>query len=53
MQPFVPPKLMPWIEFGNNTVYLKQDAPEEVKPLYEKLKSNMEKLNKETFKGLK
>lgn len=51
MLPFVPPKLMPWIEFGNNTVQLKPNAPEEVKPLYEKLKANMEKLDQESLKG--
>lgn len=43
MMPFVPPKLMPWIEFGNDTVTLKPDAPADLKPLYEKLKADMEK----------
>ena len=43
MLPYVPPKLMPWVYFGNDTVHLKDGAPPEVKPLYEKLKANMDK----------
>ncbi|MEK4004941.1 hypothetical protein [Paenibacillus sp. FSL H3-0333] len=43
MQLYVPPKLMPWVTFGNDTVNLKAGAPEEVKPLYEKLKADIKK----------
>jgi len=41
--PFIPPKLAPWIEFGNGTVKLKDGAPDEVKPLFEKLKADLRK----------
>lgn len=49
MIPFIPPKLAPWITFGNNTVSLKPDAPDEVKPLYEKLKVQMKKADNESL----
>lgn len=49
MQPYVPPKLMPWITFGNDTVQLDPDAPEDVKPLYEKLKADMKKSYDKAF----
>jgi hypothetical protein len=39
--PFIPPKLVPWIDFGPNEVILKPDAPKELYPLYEKLKNDM------------
>ncbi|WP_240421647.1 hypothetical protein [Paenibacillus periandrae] len=50
MVPFISPKLAPWINFGNDTVILKTGAPEEVKPLYEKLKSQMEKVDQGSMK---
>lgn len=42
MQPYVPLKLMPWVTFGNNTVHLKDGAPDDVRPLFNKLKSDMD-----------
>jgi hypothetical protein len=49
--PVVPVKLLPWVRFGGGTVHLKPDAPEEVKPLYEKLKETMKKLDEESLQG--
>lgn len=49
MIPMIPPKLAPWITFGDNTVILKPGAPKEVKPLYEKLKEQMAKADKEAM----
>lgn len=49
MMPFIPPKLAPWIEFGKNTVKLKDGAPDEVKPLFEKLKADLEKGQEDMF----
>lgn len=46
---YVPSKLLPWVTFDNDTVYLKQGAPDDVKPLYEKLKANIEKYSDNTF----
>jgi len=46
-QVFVPPKLMPWVTFGNDTVQLKPDAPESLRPEFEKLRDTMKKLNEE------
>ncbi|MFD2613551.1 hypothetical protein [Paenibacillus gansuensis] len=50
MMPFIPPKLAPWIHFGNDTVHLKPDAPDDVKPLYEKLKMVMDEHTQNEFK---
>lgn len=36
-QPIVPVKLLPWVEFGENTVYLKPDCPKKLKPLFDSL----------------
>jgi hypothetical protein len=52
MIPMIPPKLAPWINFGNDTVILKPDAPDEVKPLYEKLKTQMEEADQESLNKL-
>lgn len=49
MIPLIPPKLAPWINFGNDTVNLKPDAPEEVKPLYEKLKKQMKQADRQAL----
>lgn len=50
--PIIPNQLMPWIYFGENTVYLKPGAPEEIKPLYEKLKVTMKRLDEESLPKL-
>lgn len=42
MMPFIPPKLAPWIEFGEDSVTLKSGAPDDVRPLFEKLKADMQ-----------
>lgn len=49
MIPMIPPELAPWINFGNDTVILKPDAPEEVKPLYEKLKKQMKQADRQAL----
>lgn len=49
MLPYVPPKLMPWVFFGNNTVHLKEGAPEDVIPLFDKLKADMDEAYDRAF----
>ncbi|WP_162515399.1 hypothetical protein [Paenibacillus pinistramenti] len=43
-QPIVPLVLLPWIEFGENTVRLKAEAPDDVQPAFDKFKSRFDKL---------
>ncbi|CAI6087184.1 hypothetical protein COHCIP112018_05376 [Cohnella sp. JJ-181] len=45
MQPYIPPKLLPWVTFRNDEVHLKDGAPDDVVPLYEKLKADFKKAN--------
>lgn len=49
MIPMIPPKLAPWITFGNDTVILKPDAPKEVKSLYEKFKKQIEQADQQAM----
>ncbi|SFF22976.1 hypothetical protein SAMN04487969_11961 [Paenibacillus algorifonticola] len=52
MMPLIPPKLAPWIEFGNNTAILKPNAPEAVKPDFEKLLQQMQRADREALNEL-
>lgn len=51
MIPFIPPDLAPWIEFEPGTISLKENAPEEVRPIYEKLKADFEEGQKNMLEG--